>query len=41
MLPTRLAQAESNPLFFRAILATLYAPSTATELIRDPHIHAS
>ena len=36
--PTRLGEAESDPLFFIAKSATLNAPSTATVLGRDPDI---
>ena len=36
MSPTRLGEAESKPLFFRAISAMFNAPSTATVLGRDP-----
>ena len=36
MPPTRLSEAESNHLFFRANSATFNAPSTATVLGRDP-----
>ena len=36
MSPTRLGEAESNPLFFRANSATFIAPSNATALGRDP-----
>ena len=34
--PTRLDEAENNPLFFGANSATFNAPSTATVLGRDP-----
>ena len=36
MVPTGLRDAEGNPQYFRASSATLNAPSTATELGRDP-----
>ena len=36
MLPTRLGEAESNPLFNKTNSATLKAPSIATVLGRDP-----
>ena len=39
--PTRLGEAESNPLFFRAISATFNTPSTATVLGWDPDMRGN
>ena len=36
MSPTRVGEAESNPLFFRASSATFNAPETSTMLGRNP-----
>ena len=38
MLPTRLVEAEIHTMFNRTSSATLNAPSTATELARDPDL---